>query len=54
MADLSGQLLEVLPTHDLVVAVASEVVEGSPGVTPDALTFLVDDAIGPAVGSSQE
>jgi CubicO group peptidase (beta-lactamase class C family) len=49
VADLTGQLLEVLPSHDLVVVVASEVVPGSPGVTPDALTFLVNDAIGPGV-----
>ena len=52
VADLSGQLLEVLPTHDLVVVVASEVVEGSRNITPDALTFLVDDVIGPAVSSA--
>ncbi len=48
VADLTGQLLEVLPGHDLVVVVASEAVPGSPGVTPNALTFLVNDAIGPA------
>ena len=51
VADLTGQLLEVLPTHHLVVVVASEDVPGSApaGVTPDALTFLVNDVIGPGV-----
>jgi CubicO group peptidase (beta-lactamase class C family) len=51
VADLSGQLLEVLPTHHLAVVVASETVNGAVGsaVTPDALTFLVNDVIGPAV-----
>jgi len=51
VADLSGQLLEVLPTHHLVVVVASEPVPGTTGsgVTPDAMTFLVNDVIGPAV-----
>lgn len=51
VADLTGQLLEVLPTHHLVVVVASEPVPGttSAGVTPDALTFLVNDVIGPGV-----
>jgi CubicO group peptidase (beta-lactamase class C family) len=51
VADLSGQLLEVLPTHRLVVVVASQPdygVVGS-GITPDALTFLVNDVIGPHV-----
>lgn len=51
VADLSGQLLEVLPTHSLVVVVASEPDSaGGPGLTPDALTFLVNDVIGPGVG----
>ncbi len=51
VADLSGQLLEVLPTHSLVVVVASEPdANGGPGLTPDALTFLVNDVIGPGVG----
>ena len=49
VADLSGQLLEVLPSHHLVVVVASEPMKGIGGVTPDALTFLVNDVIGPGV-----
>jgi CubicO group peptidase (beta-lactamase class C family) len=51
VADLSGQLLEMLPTHHLAVVVASEPVKGvvGSGVTPDALTFLVNDVIGPGV-----
>ncbi len=53
VADLTGQLLEVLPAHALVVVVASEAVEGSPGMTPDALTFLVSDVIGPAARSER-
>lgn len=49
VADLSGQLLEVLPSHSLVVVVASQPEAGvvGSGVTPDALTFLVNDVIGP-------
>jgi CubicO group peptidase (beta-lactamase class C family) len=50
VADLSGQLLEVLPTHSLVAVVSSEPgPEGGPGLTPDSLTFLVNDVIGPGV-----
>jgi CubicO group peptidase (beta-lactamase class C family) len=50
VADLSGQLLEVLPTHSLVVVVSSEPdPKGAPGLTPDSLTFLVNDVIGPGV-----
>lgn len=50
VADPSGQLLEVLPTHSLVVVVASEPDYDNlaAGITPNALTFLVSDVIGPA------
>jgi CubicO group peptidase (beta-lactamase class C family) len=53
VADLSGQLLEVLPTHSLAVVVCSESVPGDSGVTPDAMTFLVNDVVGPAFSPNQ-
>jgi CubicO group peptidase (beta-lactamase class C family) len=47
-----GQLLEVVPSLSLVVVVASEIEYGQPrsaGFSPNALTFLVDHTIAPAV-----
>jgi CubicO group peptidase (beta-lactamase class C family) len=51
VADESGQLLEVAPDHDLVVAVASQpdYENGGTGVAPDALIFMVDNVIAPQV-----
>ncbi len=47
-----GQLLEVVPSLSLVVVVASEIEYGQPrstGFSANALTFLVDHTIAPAV-----
>ena len=51
VSDVTGQLLEVLPRRSLVVVVASEPDYDNPtsGITPNDLTFLVSDEIGPGV-----
>jgi CubicO group peptidase (beta-lactamase class C family) len=51
MGDVSGQLLEVVPSHSMVVVVASQpdFATLKPGIRPEDLTFLVDDVIAPQV-----
>ena len=48
--EFGGQLVEVVPERNLVVAVSAQV-DRDVGVDPDALSYLVDNIIAPAFAS---